>query len=243
MPSAGDGVDSRAPAATFGRMVPGASDETPTGRLRDGVRVGLPIAIGPLLFGISFGLLAKGAGMGSAASIVFSATTFAGSAQFAAVSVLGAGGSVIAAIVAAAFLNARYMPMSFAAASVFRGSWWRRLLEAQLLVDESWALAGRGGRFRREVLIGVGLLLYVLWIGGTAIGTFAGDRLGKPSDYGLDAAFAALFLGLAAPTVRGRRAPVTAALGGVIVLVLLPFTPAGVPLVAASAACLLGLRR
>jgi 4-azaleucine resistance transporter AzlC len=219
------------------------SDDAHEGQLRDGVRAGLPIALGPLLFGISFGLLAKGAGMGSAASIVFSATTFAGSAQFAAVSVLGAGGSVIAAVVAAVFLNARYAPMSFAAAGVFRGRWWRRLLEAQLLVDESWALAGRGGRFRREVLIGAGLLMYLLWIFGTAVGTFVGDRLGKPSDYGLDAAFAALFLGLAAPTLRGRRARVAAAVGGLIVVVLLPFAPAGVPLVAASAACLLGLRR
>ncbi len=213
------------------------------GSLRDGIKAGLPIALGPLLFGISFGLLAKTAGMGSAASIVFSATTFAGSAQFAAVSVLGAGGSVVAAVLAAVFLNARYAPMSFAAAGVFRGPWWRRLLEAQLLVDESWALAGRGGRFRREVLIGVGLLLYVLWILGAAIGTLVGNRLGKPNDYGLDAAFAALFLGLAAPTLRGRQARVAAAFGGLIVLVLLPVAPAGVPLVAASAACLLGLRR
>lgn len=218
-------------------------DEAPAGRLRDGVRAGLPIALGPLLFGISFGLLAKGAGMGSATSIVFSATTFAGSAQFAAVSVLGAGGSIVAAIVAAVLLNARYAPMSFAAAGVFRGAWWRRLLEAQLIVDESWALAGRGGRFRREVLIGVGLLLYVLWIFGTAVGTFVGDRLGKPSDYGLDAAFATLFLGLAAPTLSGRRARVAATFGGLVVLALLPVAPAGVPLVAASAACLLGLRR
>jgi len=218
-------------------------EDARAGGLRDGVRAGLPIALGPLLFGVSFGLLAKSAGLGSAESIVFSATTFAGSAQFAAVSVLGAGGSVIAAVVAAVFLNARYAPMSVAAAGVFRGTWWRRLLEAQLLVDESWALARRGGRFRREVLIGVGLLIYVLWILGTVIGTFAGDRLGKPTDYGLDAAFAALFLGLAAPTLRGRRARVAAALGGVIVLVLLPVAPAGVPLVAASAACLLGLRR
>jgi len=75
---------------------------------------------------------------------VFSATTFAGSAQFAAVSVLGAGGSVVAAVLAAGLLNARYAPMSIAAAGVFRGRWWRRLLEAQLLVDESWALAGPG---------------------------------------------------------------------------------------------------
>lgn len=218
-------------------------DDARDGRLRDGIRAGLPIALGPLAFGVSFGLLAKSAGLGSAPSIVFSATTFAGSAQFAAVSVLGAGGSVVAAVLAAIFLNARYAPMSVAAAGIFRGGRLRRLLEAQLLVDESWALAGRGGRFRREVLIGVGLLIYVLWIVGTVVGTVIGDRLGKPSDYGLDAAFAALFLGLAAPTLQGRRARVAAALGGLVVLAFLPVAPAGVPLVAASAACLLGLRR
>jgi 4-azaleucine resistance transporter AzlC len=219
------------------------SDEASKPRIRDGVRLGLPIALGPLLFGISYGLLARGAGFGSGAAIVFSATTFAGSAQFAAVSVLGAGGSVIAAVVAAGLLNARYAPMSLAAAGAFEGRWWRRLLEAQLLVDESWALAGRGGRFRREVLIGVGVLIWVLWVGGTAVGTLVGNRLGKPSDYGLGAAFAALFMGLAAPTLRDRRSRSAAAMGACAVVVLLPFAPAGVPLIGASAACFVGLRR
>jgi 4-azaleucine resistance transporter AzlC len=211
------------------------------GRLRDGARGALPIALGPVLFGISFGLLARSTGMSSVTAIVFSATTFAGSAQFAAVSVLGAGGSVVAAIVAAALLNARYAPMSVAAAGAFRGRVARRLVEAQLIVDESWALGGRGGSFRRGILLGAGLLLYPLWIAGTALGTVVGDRLGTPSDYGLDAAFAALFLGLARPTLQSRRARSAALLAAVIVVVLLPFTPSGVPLVAASAACLLGL--
>ena len=93
------------------------------------------------------------------------------------------------------------------------------------------------------MLIGVGLMLWVLWVGGTALGAFVGNRLGKPSDYGVDAAFAALFLGLVVPTIRGRRAYSAAAVAACTVLVLLPFTPAGAPLIAASAACLIGLRR
>ena len=201
------------------------------------------LALGPLLFGVSFGLLAETVGMGTPVAVVFSATTFAGSAQFAAVSVLGAGGSVAAAVVAAVLLNTRYAPMSVAAAPVFRGPWWRRALEAQLIVDESWALGGRGGQFRREILLGAGLLLYPLWIAGTAVGTLVGNRLGTPEDYGLDGAFAALFLGLALPTLHGRVAREAAILAAVIVLVLIPFVPAGVPLIAASAACLLGVRR
>jgi 4-azaleucine resistance transporter AzlC len=196
-----------------------------------------------VLFGISFGLLAGTSGMSAVAAVVFSATTFAGSAQFAAVSVLGAGGSIAAAVTAAVLLNARYAPMSVAAAPVFHGPWWKRLLEAQLIVDESWAIGGRGGRFRREILLGAGLLLYPLWVAGTAVGTVVGDSLGTPEDYGLDGAFAALFLGLAVPTLGSRRAREAALVAAAIVLTLIPFVPAGVPLIAASTACLLGLRR
>jgi 4-azaleucine resistance transporter AzlC len=211
--------------------------------VRDGVRAAAPLALGPLLFGLSFGLLADAAGIGTTAAIVFSATTFAGSAQFAAGSVLETGGSALAAIVAASLLNARYVPMSVAVASLFPGSVWRRLVESQLIVDESWALSGRTGRFQRPVLVGAGLLLYVLWVGATAAGTLVGERLGEPEDYGLDAAFAALFLGLALPYLRSRRAVQAALLGAAITLTLVPLAPVGVPIVAASAACLLGLRR
>ena len=45
-----------------------------------------------------------------------SATTFAGSAQFAAATILDDGGGAAAAIVAALLLNARYVPLSIAVA-------------------------------------------------------------------------------------------------------------------------------
>ena len=72
-------------------------------------------------------------------------------------------------------------------------------------MDESWALAGRRGRFEYGVLIGAGLVLYVVWVGGTALGTVIGDLL-DPEAIGLDAAFPALFLALLAPYLRNRRA-------------------------------------
>jgi len=66
--------------------------------------------------------------------------------------------------------------------------------------------------------------------------------LGDPKQIGLDAAFPALFLALLVPQLGGRRPVAAALMGAGIALVLLPFTPAGVPIVAASAACLLGWR-
>ena len=212
-------------------------------RVRDGVLAALPLVPGPVLFGLSFGVFAETAGMGAAAAIVMSGTTFAGAAQFAAASVLETGGTVAAAVVSAVLLNARYAGMSIAVASIFPGGRLRRFFGSQLIVDESWALSGRSGRFEWPILAGAGLLFYVLWVSSTALGTVVGDALGDPNDLGLDAAFAALFLALAMPYLRNRRALEAAALGAAITLVLIPLAPAGVPLVAAAAACLLGLRK
>ncbi len=220
-----------------------ALDPTAPPRIRDGVRAALPLAPSPLLFGLSYGVLADATGFGAAAAVVMSATTFAGAAQFASVSVLDAGGTVAAAVLAAIFLNARYVAISVTVASIFPGGRARRLVESQAIVDESWALSGRRGRFEWPILVGSGLVFYVLWVGSTAVGTVLGGVLEDPNALGLDAAFAALFLALALPYLKERRAQHAAALAALITLVLIPLAPAGVPIIAASVACLLGLRR
>src|ERR671933_3069139 len=212
-----------------------------TTRLRDGARLALPIGIAVLPFGVSFGLLARTVGMGRVAPIVMSATTFAGSAQFAAASILDSGGTAAAAIFAAVLLNVRYAPISISVADLFGGAVLKRLVQSQLIVDESWALSARGGgRFDRDVLLGAGLLLYPSWVAGTALGVFGAGVLGNPARLGLDAAFPALFLALLVPQLRSRRALAGAVAAAVIALALVPVVPPGVPIVAASAACLVG---
>jgi 4-azaleucine resistance transporter AzlC len=215
------------------------------GTYRDGFRAILPLMPAIVAFGASFGVLARAAGVDALAAVVMSATTFAGSAQFAIVSVLGAGGTAAAAIGAAVLLNGRYVPMSVAASGAFTGGPVRRVLEAQLLVDESWALSRREeGGFDRRVLVGAGGLLYAGWVAGSAVGVLAGDSLTDPATLGLDAAFPALFLALLAPLVHRGGGPATAALlGAGIALLLTPFVPAGLPVIAATAGCLVGLAR
>ncbi len=139
-----------------------------------GARVAAPLFPAAAALGASFGVLARTAHFDALAAVVMSATTFAGSAQVAAVSVLGAGGGVAAAVVAALLLNARYAPIGITVAQSFRGHVLKRFAQSQLVVDESWALAGGGtARFDRRVLLGVGALLWVGWVGGTAIGALA----------------------------------------------------------------------
>src|SRR3954447_21307962 len=109
--------------------------ETPH-RVRDGARVIAPFAVAVGAFGVTFGVLARDAGLGGLKAVVFSATTFAGSAQFAATSVLSAGGTPAAPTAAAVLRNTPSTPIGRWGAPALRGPAWKRGLRAQLVVDE-----------------------------------------------------------------------------------------------------------
>jgi predicted branched-subunit amino acid permease len=147
-------------------------------------------------------------------------------------------------VTAAVLLNARYAPISISVAPGFHGSIPRRLLESQLIVDESWAVSHRGGgRFDRRILLGAGLLLYPCWVAGTLAGAVGGDLIGDPNELGLDAAFPALFLALLYPMLRTRRTVAAAVGGAALAVALTPLAPAGIPIVAAATVCLAGLTK
>jgi 4-azaleucine resistance transporter AzlC len=193
--------------------------------------------------GASFGVIAAPL-MGDVAPIVMSALVFAGGAQFGATAVLADGGGVGAAIVAGVLLNARFLPMGASVAPSLRGGRLRRALVGQAVNDASWAMARRtGGRYDRHVMIGATLVQYPAWLLGTALGVLAGDAIGDPERFGLDAIFPAFFLVLLAEEVRRPGAVRTALAGAAIALALIPVAPAGVPVLAASLAALIGARR
>jgi 4-azaleucine resistance transporter AzlC len=229
--------------------MPPANAETATGRRRidpeilEGARTGIPIGIASMLVGFSFGVAAEPV-MGAAAAIAFSAIVYAGSAQFAATAVLAAGGSPVAAIAAGLMLNMRFLPMGVAVAPSMRGPAWLRVLLSWLMIDASWALANRGGgRFDVKTMLGVGLCNYPFWLTGTIVGALGSGVLGDPRTLGLDALFPAFFLALLVAEIRRPDAIPAAVLGAGIALALVPFTPPGIPILAASASALLALRR
>jgi predicted branched-subunit amino acid permease len=141
-------------------------------------------------------------------------------------------------------MNARFLPMGFAVGASLPGGRVARGMQGQALVDASFVLANRGGgRFDRNVLFGATLAQGGAWIVGTVVGVVGGSAIADPERFGLDAIFPAFYLALLAEELRSRYAVAAAALGAGIALALLPIAPSGVPVVAASAAALLGLRR
>ncbi len=207
--------------------------------LHDALAIGLATGV----YGVSFGVLAVGAGLSVAQACVMSLLVFTGGSQFAAVSVIAAGGSAATAIVNAGVLATRNTAYGLSVAHVLRGSRVRRIVGSQLVIDESTAMARAHPQDAAGAFWATGLSVFVLWNLGTLAGALLGGGIGDPKDYGLDAMFPAAFLALLAPQLAQRDAPAIALAGALIAVALVPLTPAGVPVIAASIALLIAARR
>jgi 4-azaleucine resistance transporter AzlC len=216
---------------------------TRTAAFRSGLRAGAPFALAGVLLSLSFGVLARDAGMPVAAVIAMSVVVFAGSAQFAAISIIAAGGGVGAAVAAAAMMNSRFLAMGIALGPSLPGGPWRRAAQGQAVVDSSWAMSAQGdGTFDRVFLFGATAIQYLTWQVGTVVGALGGNLLGDTHKLGLDAVYPAFFMAILIVELRRPRAGGVALAGALIALALIPIAPAGVPVLAASIAALAGLR-
>ena len=208
------------------------------------MRAGLPYALAGFLLSLSFGVLARNAGFSPLQAIVTSAIVYAGSAQFAGLAIFASGGGIGPAVAAAALVNSRFVPMGIALAPSLPGGPVKRAIQGQPVVDASWVLAGReDGTFDRQMLFWSSAIQYVTWQTGTVVGAFADELIGDPEKLGLDAIFPTFFLALLIAELKQGRGRLTALVGGLIAFALVPFTPVGVPVLAASLAAFLGLRR
>ncbi|HEX8102686.1 MAG TPA: AzlC family ABC transporter permease [Solirubrobacteraceae bacterium] len=206
-----------------------------------GFRAALPLIVPTLLIGASFGVAATSIGWTAVAAVVMSAIVFSGAAQFAVVAVLGAGGSVVAAIIAATLIASRFLAIGVAIGPSMRGGPVQRALEGQAVVDASLILArvsetGYGARR----LLGSTAPQYCGWMLGTVAGVVAGGRIADPEALGLDVVFPAFFVSLLVGELTTAAQRATAAAAALIALALIPVAPPGIPVIAACASLLAG---
>lgn len=193
------------------------------------------------VFGVVFGVGAVAAGGSVSQACAMSLLVFTGASQFTAVSVVESGGTTGSALSGAMLLAARNGVYGLTMAGHLRGGIGRRLVAAQLTIDESTAMATAQATptHRRTAFWITGTSVYVFWNLGTLVGALAGSAI-DPTTYGLDAAFPAGFVAMVAPQFRtplGRRAGL---LGGAICLVTIPFVPVGLSILCAGVAVLVG---
>lgn len=213
------------------------------GGLRAGLRLGVNFGAAGFLLAVAFGATALGQGWSVPQIIAFSALTFSGSAQSAALTALSTGSGVVVAVVAAASIVVRFVPLGIAVGPALRGGRVRKAVEGQSIVDASWAAAHLGnGRFDRELMIGATIPQWVAWVTGTVVGVLVAPDLGMMRTIGLDVAFPAFFLVLLFTEVRKTpRAPVVAVLAAGCAGGLLFVAPPGIALIVPLFVALLGL--
>jgi predicted branched-subunit amino acid permease len=203
----------------------------------------LSIAVATGLYGISFGALGVASGLTIVQTIALSLLMFTGGSQFAFIGVVSGGGTGGAAFGAATLLGIRNAVYGMQINRMLRPRGWRRFLAAQVTIDESTATAS--GQIevdeQRRGFWAAGLGIFLLWNLFTALGAALGGALGDPRQWGLDGAAVAAFLGLLWPRLRAREPVALATACALVTISVVPFVPAGVPiLVAAFVAALWG---
>jgi predicted branched-subunit amino acid permease len=161
---------------------------------------------------------------------------FTGASQFAFVGVVAAGGAPVAGAATALLLGSRNTLYGLRLATQLGLRGVRRVAGAQLVIDESTAMAVTrdSPADARLGFFATGLSVFVFWNLATLAGAIGGQTLGDPQDYGLDAAVGAAFLALLWPRLSGRRNRVIAVLAFGVAVALVPVVPAGVPVLAAA---------
>ncbi|WP_026533263.1 AzlC family ABC transporter permease [Arthrobacter sp. H41] len=208
------------------------------------VKVGLSIAVATGLYGLSFGALSVSAGLDLWQTMALSLLLFSGGSQFAFIGVIAGGGSGLSALSASALLGIRNGVYGMQLNLLLRPAGWRKLLAAQVTIDESVATAtGQTDPVeQRRGFWAAGIGVFVLWNIFTGLGALLGAAIGDPAQWGLDGAAAAAFLGLLWPRIQGLEPAAIAVVCAVVTVLAVPFVPPGIPiLIAAVVAAVLGL--
>ena len=203
------------------------------------LRNALGISVATGAYAVSFGAVAVTAGLSVIQACATSLLVFTGASQFALVAVLGAGGAVFSGVLSAWLLGTRNALYAVRMADLLRLRGPRRVLAAQLTIDESTAMAIAAPEgHERTAFFATGIGIYLLWNLGTLLGALGAAHLGDPARFGLDAAVPAAFVALLAPRLRDRDAAKVAVAGAVLALVAVPLVRPGVPVLIAGLAVL-----
>lgn len=200
------------------------------------IRQAVSVSVATGLYGVSFGALSVASGLTIVQTCVLSLLLFSGGSQFALIGILGGGGTVGAAVAASSLLGLRNALYGLQVGLVLKPQGWHRIAMAHLTIDESTAvgLSQRTDDHKRLGFWLTGLGVFACWNLMTLVGALAGNALGDPKRYGLDAAASAAFIALLWPRLKSREPVAIAIAGAMVTTVLIPVIPAGLPVIAAA---------
>lgn len=170
-----------------------------------GLKNGIAIALGYFAVSFSFGILAVSKGLSAFEAVLISMTNVTSAGQFAGLTIISAGGSLIEMAVSQLVINMRYALMSLSLSQKLHSSVGigKRLIMAFTNTDEIFAVvSGRNVPVTFSYMFGVSIISWLGWSGGTLLGAVAGAVLPDILCSSLGIALYAMLISIVMPSFR-----------------------------------------
>ena len=173
-----------------------------------GMKAGMPVCVGYFSVSFGFGAMAIVQGLTVWQAILISASNLTSAGQFAGLTVIAAGATILEMILTQVVINSRYALMSLALGqrlgpNVGTG---KRLIAAFFNTDEVFALGmSRGKNLATAFFVGAGVVAALGWTSGTAMGAIAGSLLPESVQMALGIMLYGMFIAIVAPQAKEEK--------------------------------------
>lgn len=176
--------------------------------IKRGLTVGFPIMLGYIPIAITYGVLAKQAGLTLTELTLMSVLVFAGASQFMGANMIALGAGAVEIIIATFVLNFRHFVMSLSFMNRMRPVALKWKLPLALgLTDETFAVSSLHTKEAKEekgffFYGSLTLIAYVSWVIGSLLGGVLGEIIPEALSQSMGIALYAMFIGLLVPSVK-----------------------------------------
>lgn len=203
-----------------------------------GVKRLAPLSFVVIPFGVGFGVAAIEQGLTAPQAIAMSVAAFSGAAQFASLDFWPNPTNLISIALVIFAINGRHV-ITGAALSPWLNQLplMKRWLALALLSDPNFTDSQRAfqaGEKDAGILLGGGLVLWLNWILGTAIGTYAGANAGPLQTFGFDVVMLCFFATVVTERLKHRSAIAPTIFAACVSVLTLGWLPAGWNIIAAA---------
>ena len=196
---------------------------------KNGLKDGIPIALGYLSVSFSFGILCKKMGIQTLGAILISVTNLTSAGQLAGVGIIAALGSLSEMALTQLIINIRYALMSLSLSQKVDSTFntLHRLASSFFITDEIYAVASsKQGLINPRYMYGLGALPFIGWSSGTALGAIAGDILPADIVNALGIALYAMFIAIVLPPATEHKGVLVCAVISALISCLITYVPA-----------------
>ena len=176
---------------------------------KEGMRDGIPIALGYLAVSFTFGMMAVKDHIGILQAVIISLTNVTSAGQFAGLDIIVAGGSLIEMALTQLIINLRYSLMSISLSQKLQKGTGtgKRLLLAYSVTDEIFGVsAARKGKLNIFYSYGAIAVAVPGWVLGTALGAISGSIMPAFLMSAFSVAIYGMFLAIIIPPAKEDKA-------------------------------------